>query len=118
MQTYTLPGTAVHAAYKRLLRTGKIWKLHPLERALLKLTTKLKQVRSKALLEALEKILGKASPRTLLKLKALKAGLEILRRKTEQAARLGYTGARKWLLDLETALYLGISHMNTPPIYR
>ena len=116
-----IPTTLIHAAYRRALRTGRIWRLKPLERAILTLTIKtLKTIKSRILLETLGKILEKIcpSPRLLLKLRALEVGLEILKRKAEQAAKLGHRKAWGWLLDLETAFYMGISYMNTPPIYR
>ena len=45
-------------------------------------------------------------------------GLSILRRRVEQAIKLGYEKAIEWLDDIDLAVYLGISYLNTSLIYQ
>jgi len=64
------------------------------------------------------KIFEKINPKLTLKMKALMIGLGIAKRRVEQALMIGYEKASSWLKDLNYILYLGLSYMNTPLIYR
>jgi len=109
----------IHAAYKRALRTGKYWKLPPEERIILKLSARiLSRIKSQVLKEILLKIIEKICPKLARKIKALEIGFELLKKRVEQALMLGYNQAVEWLKDWNYAFYLGISYLNTPPVYR
>ena len=73
-------------------------------------------VKSQTLREILFKIFDKISPKLTLKLKAFMIGLEIVKKRVEQALMFGYKRARSWIRDINYILYLGFSHLNTPPI--
>jgi len=119
MQPHTLTPEIISATYKRALRTGKYWKLRPEERVILRLSARiLSKIKSKTLKEILLKIIEKISPKLARKIKAIEIGFEILKKRVEQALMLGYTKAKEWLKDTNYAFYLGISYLNTPPIYK
>ena len=119
MQSPQLTPELLSSLYKRALRTGKYWKLRPEERAVLKLSARiLSRIKSQTLKEILLKIIEKISPKLAKKIKAIEIGFEILKKRVEQALMLGYTKATKWLKDTNYAFYLGISYLNTPPIYK
>jgi len=99
------------------LRTGKFFKLHPDERAILTISARIVSlVKSQTLREVLLKIFDKISSKLTLKIRAFMIGLEIIKRRVEQALALGYVKAKSWLKDVNYILYLGFSHLNTPPI--
>jgi len=116
---YTITQTQIRNALKIALRTGKYFKLNPLERATLYLASRLvKIVKSQTLKEILLKIFEKISPKLTLKIKAFIIGLELARKRVEQALMLGYKKALSWLKDINYILYLGFMQLTTPPIYR
>ena len=101
------------------LRSGKWFKLSPVERLVLSLSIKVvSRVKSKTLKEILMKILDKISSSLLFKFKILSIGLEIAKKRVEQAIKLGYKRARNWIKDINYIWYLGISYINTSPIYK
>ena len=101
------------------IRTGKWFKLHPAERILIDLTIKtLKHIRSQTLIQLILKILDKISPKITYIYKAYQIGLEIAKKRVEQALKLGYIKAKKWLKDINYIIYLGVSYLNTSPIYQ
>ncbi|RLB80290.1 MAG: hypothetical protein DRH17_12295, partial [Deltaproteobacteria bacterium] len=105
---YTITQQTIHTALKIAWRTGKYFKLHPAERAILHLTAKiLTQVKSQTLKEILLKIFDKISPKLTLKLKAFMIGLEIVKKRVEQALMFGYKKARSWMKDTNPILSLG-----------
>jgi len=106
-------------AYRMAIRTGRLFRLHPDEKAILIISAKaINLVKSKTLKEILLKIFEKINPKLTLKMKALMIGLEIAKRRVEQALIIGYERASSWLRDLNYILYLGLSYMSTPLIYR
>jgi len=101
------------------LRSGKWFKLSSVERLVLSLSIKVvSRVKSKTLKEILMKILDKISSSLLFKFKILSIGLEIAKKRVEQAIKLGYERARNWIKDINYIWYLGISYINTSPIYK
>ena len=109
----------IRNALRIALRTGKYFKLHPTERAILLLASRIVvRVRSQTLRDILLKIFEKISDKLTLKIKAYLIGLEIAHRRVEQALALGYRRALEWLRDLNYILYLGLSYLNTPPLYQ
>ena len=91
-------------AYRMAIRTGRLFRLHPDEKAILIISANaINLVKSKTLKEVLLKIFEKINPKLTLKMKAL---------------MIGYRKASSWLKDLNYILYLGLSYMNTPLIYR
>ena len=106
-------------ARKIALRNGKWYKLHPMERAVLLLSSKiLTRIKSQVLKEIIIKILEKISRSLLLKWKILQIGLELAKKRVEQAIKLGNYKARDWLRDFAYIWYLGWSYLHTSPIYR
>ena len=106
-------------AYKFALRTGKLFRLNPCERAILTISAKIvDNVKSQTLREILLKIFDKISSKLTLKIKAFIIGLELVKKRIEQALMLGYENAKSWLKDVNYILYLGFSYLSAPPIYR
>jgi len=106
-------------ARKIALRNGKWYKLHPMERAVLTLASKvLTRVKSKTLKEIIIKTLEKISESLLLKWKVLYIGMQLARRRVEQAIKLGNYKAKDWLKDFGYIWYLGWSYLFTSPIYK
>jgi len=117
--TYTITQKTIHTALKIAWRTGKYFKLHPEERAILWISARiLNKVKSQTLKEILFKIFDKINPKLTLKLKAFMVGLEIVKKRVEQALMFGYKRARSWMRDTNYILYLGFTQINTPPLYR
>ena len=108
----------VDSVYRRSLRNRTYFKLHPDERAILYLTRRLSRISSPTLKEILLRIFEKIESYLVSRYRVLSIGLSILRRRVEQAIRLGYEKAVEWLDDIDMAIYLGISYLNTSPIYR
>lgn len=109
----------IRNALKLAWRTGKYFKLHPAERAILWLASKIvTRVKSETLKELLLKIFDKISHKLTLKIKAYMIGIEIAKRHIEIALKFGYVKAIKWLKDPTYIFYLGISYLNTSPIYQ
>mgnify|MGYP000103039490 CR=1 FL=1 len=101
------------------LRSGKWFKLSPIERLLITLSIKtLKKIRSRILKSIILKILEKISPNFVFKLKVIQIGLEIVKKRIEQATMLGYRRVEELATDINYIMYLGHSYMNTPSIYR
>ena len=116
---YTITQKTIHTALKIAWRTGKYFKLHPEERAILWISARiLNKIKSQTLKEILLKIFDKISPKLTLKLKAFMIGLEIVKKRVEQALMFGYKKARSWMKDTNYILYLGFTQINTPPLYR
>jgi len=116
---YTITQGQIRNALKIALRTGKYFKLNPLERATLHLTSRLvKIVKSQTLKEILLKIFEKISPKLTLKIRAFLIGLELAKKRVKQALMLGYKKAIFWLKDLNYIMYLGFMQITAPPIYR
>jgi len=108
----------VDSVYRRSLRNRTYFKLHPDERAILYLARRLPRINSLTLKSILLKIFEKIESYVVSRYKVLSIGLSILRRRVEQAVKLGYEKAVEWLDDIDLAVYLGISYLNTSPIYR
>jgi len=108
----------VDSVYRRSLRNRTYFKLHLDERAILYLSRRLPRVNSPTLKKILLKIFEKVESYVVSRYRVLSIGLSILRRRVEQAIRLGYEKAIEWLDDIDLAVYLGISYLNTSPIYR
>jgi len=101
------------------LRSGKWFRLNPIERLLITLSIKtLKKVRSEVLKSIILKILEKISPNLTFKLKIIQIGLEIVKKRIEQAIILGYRRVEELATDINYIMYLGHSYMNMPSIYR
>ena len=99
------------------IRTGKWFKLHPIERLLMDLTIKsLNYIRSQTLIQIILKILDKISPRITYMYKAYQIGLEIAKKRVEQAFNFGCKKAILWLEDTGYIIFLGISYLNTSSI--
>ena len=115
----TITQETIRTALRLAWRTGKYFKLHPAERALLWIASKtVTRVKSQTLRELLLKIFDKISHKLTLKIKAYMIGLEIAKKRVEQALMFGYNKAKSWLRDTSYILYLGFSYLNTPPIYQ
>jgi len=82
------------------------------------LARRLSRISSPTLKEILLRIFEKIESYLISRYKVLSIGLSILRRRIEQAIKLGYEKAIEWLGDIDMAVYLGISYLNTSPIYR
>ena len=108
----------VDSVYRRSLRNRTYFKLHPDERAILYLARRLSRISSPTLKKVLLRIFEKIESYLISRYKVLSIGLSILRRRVEQAIKLGYGKAIEWLDDIDMAIYLGISYLNTSPIYR
>ena len=110
----------VSAAYRRALRFGTFWRLRPEERAVLILARRLRAIKSPVLREVLVKILEKVWPPRAMALRALEAGLRVLRRKIQLALKIGAVHVAHTLAEagLHLIKQLGYSHLNTPPYYR
>jgi len=108
----------VDSVYRRALRNRTYFKLHPDERAILYLSRRLPRINSLTLKGILLKIFEKIESYIVSRYRVLSIGLSILRRRVEQAIRLGYEKAVEWLDDIDMAIYLGISYLNTSPIYQ
>ena len=108
----------VDSVYRRSLRNRTYFKLHPDEKAILYLARRLPRINSLTLKSILLKIFEKIESYIVFRYRVLSIGLSILRRKVEQAIRLGYERAIEWLDDIDLAIYLGVSYLNTSPICR
>jgi len=108
----------VDSVYRRSLRNRTYFKLHPDEKAILYLARRLSRINSPTLKKILLRIFEKIESYIVSKYRVLSIGLNILRRRVEQAIKLGYEKAVEWLDDIDLAIYLGISYLNTSPIYR
>ena len=108
----------VDSVYRRALRNRTYFKLHPDERAILYLARRLPKIRNRTLKSILLRIFEKIESYIISRYRVLSIGLSILRRRVEQAIKLGYEKAIEWLDDIDLAVYLGISYLNTSPIYR
>ena len=108
----------VDSVYRRALRNRTYFKLHPDEKAILYLARRLPKIRNRTLKSILLKIFEKVESYIVSRYRVLSIGLSILRKRAEQAIKLGYEKALEWLDDIDLAIYLGISYLNTSPIYR
>ena len=108
----------IDSVYRRSLRNRTYFKLHPDEKAILYLARRLPRISSLTLKSILLKIFEKIESYVVSRYRVLSIGLSILRRRVEQAVKLGYEKAVEWLDDIDMAIYLGISYLNTSPIYR
>ena len=108
----------VDSVYRRALRNRTYFKLHPDEKAILYLARRLSRISSPTLKEILLRIFEKVESYLISRYRVLSIGLGILRRRVEQAVKLGYEKAIEWLDDIDLVVYLGISYLNTSPIYR
>jgi len=108
----------VDSVYRRALRNRTYFKLHPDEKAILYLSRRLPRISSLTLKSILLKIFEKIESYVVSRYRVLSIGLSILRRRVEQAIKLGYGKAIEWLDDIDLAVYLGVSYLNTSPIYR
>ena len=108
----------VESVYRRALRSRTYFKLHPDEKAILYLARRLPKIRNRTLKSILLKIFEKVESYIVSRYRVLSIGLSILRKRAEQAIKLGYEKALEWLDDIDLAIYLGISYLNTSPIYR
>jgi len=108
----------IHRALKLALRTGKYFRLCPEERAILWLSARVvKRVRSEILKKVLLNIFNKINQVLDLKIRVLVIGYKIAKKRVEQALKLGYSKAEKWIENLEYIQYLGMSYLNTPVTY-
>ena len=108
----------VDSVYRRALRNRTYFKLHPDERAILYLARRLPRINSPTLKKILLRIFEKVEYYLISKYRVLSIGLSILRKRVEQAIKLGYEKAIEWLDDIDLAVYLGTSYLNTLPIYQ
>ena len=108
----------VDSVYRRALRNRTYFKLHPDERAILYLARRLSRISSPTLKKVLLRIFEKIESYIVSRYRVLSIGLSILRKRIEQAIKLGYEKAIEWLDDIDMAIYLGISYLNTSPIYQ
>ena len=106
----------VDSVYRRALRNRTYFKLHPDERAILYLARRLSRISSPTLKEILLRIFEKIESYLISRYKVLSIGLSILKKRVEQAFKLGYEKAVEWLDDINMAIYLGVSYLNTSPI--
>jgi len=105
------------------LRRGLWFKaLSAVERAVVDLTIRVvERVRSSVLMEALRSIASKianALRARSFKERALAVGLVLAERVARAAERLGCERAREWARDPGFAMYLGVSWLNTSPVFR
>jgi len=106
-----LTRSVLEKSFRRAHRTGAWRKMSSLKRSLLYVAKKtVSTVKSRVLESLLEEIILEIELTTL-RGRALYYGIIIALRKT---FRLG----EKVLEDLKTLLYLGISYLSNPPIYR
>ena len=106
----------IRTAYKHALRTGRLWRLSPEERAILKLSSSFSIVRSPTLRKLLLVIFSKINF-PLSRLKAYLVGLKLVEERIERALSLGYYKALGWLLNLKYLIAQGFSVFNIPKIY-
>jgi len=96
--------------------------LSAVERAVVDLTLKVvERVRSSVLKEALKSIASKvveALKSRSFKERAMAIGRALAERLVRVAERLGNKRAREWAEDLGFVMYLGVSWLNTPPMFR
>jgi hypothetical protein len=96
--------------------------LSALERAVVDLTLKVvERVRSSVLKEALKSIASKvveALKSRSFKERAMAIGRALAERLVRIAERLGNKRAREWAEDPSFVMYLGVSWLNTPPMFR
>jgi hypothetical protein len=96
--------------------------LSALERAVVDLTLKVvERVRSSVLKEALKSIASKvveALKSRSFKERAMAIGRALAERIAYVAERLGNKRAREWVEDPSFVMYLGVSWLNTPPMFR
>jgi len=105
------------------LRRGLWFKfLSKFERAAIDLTIRVvEEVKSMQLMLVLARIvtkIGLALKRMSLRVKAMEVGRPLAQRIAEIAVRLGNKEAWKWAQDPSFIMYLGISWLNTSPIFR
>ena len=79
---------------------------------------RLSRISSPTLKKVLLRIFEKIESYIVSRYRVLSIGLSILRRRVEQAIKLGYEKAVEWLDDIDMAIYLGISYLNTSSIYQ
>ena len=108
----------VDSVYRRALRNRTYFKLHPDEKAILYLARRLSRISSPTLKKVLLRIFEKIESYIVSRYRVLSIGLSILRKRVEQAIKLGYEKAIEWLDDIDLAVYLGVSYLNISPIYR
>ena len=100
------------------LRNGRLFKLHPSERAIINLIIKtINYVRNSILINILIKIIDKISPKTAYIYKAYQIGLKMLEIRIRQAKQIGYKKLKK-LKNINYIIYLGTWYLNTPIYYR
>jgi hypothetical protein len=96
--------------------------LSAVERAVVDLTLKVvERVRSSVLKEALKSIASKvveALKSRSFKERAMAIGRALAERLVRVAERLGNKRAREWAEDPSFVMYLGVSWLNTPPMFR
>jgi len=105
------------------LRRGLWFKaLSAVERAVVDLTIRVvERVRSSALMEALRSIASKianALRARSFKERAMAIGEALAERVARAAERLGCEKAKEWARDPGFAMYLGVSWLNTSPVFR
>jgi len=105
------------------MRRGLWFKvLSAVERAVVDLTLKVvERVRSSVLKEVLKSIASKvveALKSRSFKERAMAIGRALAERLVRVAERLGNKRAREWAEDLGFVMYLGVSWLNTPPMFR
>ena len=105
-------------AKKIALRNGRWFKLHPIEKAVLTLTSRVvARIRSRVLKKIIINILEKISISLIIKFKVLTLGSEIAKKRVKQAIKLGYHKAKDWLEEFDYIWYLGWSQVNEPVQY-
>jgi len=96
--------------------------LSAVERAVVDLTLKVvERVRSSVLKEVLKSIASKvveALKSRSFKERAMAIGRALAERLVRIAERLGNKRAREWAEDPRFVMYLGVSWLNTPPMFR
>ena len=96
--------------------------LSAVERAVVDLTLKVvERVRSSVLKEVLKSIASKvveALKSRSFKERAMAIGRALAERLVRIAERLGNKSAREWAEDPSFVMYLGVSWLNTPPMFR
>lgn len=108
----------INRALKIALRTGKYFKLPPVEKAILWLSAKIvKVVKNPTLREILLNIFEKINEKLTLKIKAYMIGVQIAQTIINTAKKIGYKNI-KTLLKPDYIFYLGISYLNTPTIWK
>ncbi len=106
-----LTRSVLEKSFRRAHRTGAWRRMNPLKRSLLYVAKKTVDiVKSKILESILEEIILEIELTTL-RGRALYYGIIIALRKT-------FNLGKNILEDLKTLLYLGISYLSNPPIYR